>query len=321
MHTTLALLKSVKACVPGYGRQISFFGTKSSLKDQKIPLSAVALIGGKEDASWALTNGIIFDAEEYERFYRRQAVSVFKSLCSSNIYSNAMREYKHPTIKEFVERSMTIHTFEELEIYLKEARLYNFDHTLWSNVIRDLCWSSPASFIDKCIEILEKTYTTNNNWSFPRELQNPYDPKDRARVRATSPVLAPVPTLDVEDVEDDDAEDEDDTPRRGRGRSSVGSKSKSVPIKCYWISTTRKELSPGQNLAHMLDEDPYSFLGKLEFKMPKGMKIVVENGVPVMRAEVTDSKNMFYLIRELTARSEHHEDQDGSTAADDDSDD
>lgn len=329
MYTTLALLKSVKACVPGYGRQISFFGTKAALKDQKIPLCAVALIGGKDDVGWALSNGVVLDKEQFDVFFRRHAVSVFKSLCSSNIYSGGLRDFKHKTVKELVTRSTKIHTFDELTDFLKEARGYNFDHALWNSVIDDVCWTSPAKFIEKCLEILDKTYTTGNNWSFPMHLINPHDPKDRIHI---APAPTPAPATEPVAVEaapavapsqpygfDSDDEEEDERPRRAP-RGGVGKKKASSPIKCYWISSTRSELSAGQNAGHLFDESPYDFLGTLEYKLPKNVSIVVENGEPVMRTEVTEKKTMFYMLRELTARSAHHEDQDGSSSGDDEPD-
>lgn len=322
MYTTLSILKSVKACKPGYSRQISFFGTKSIHKDQRIPLHAIALIGGAADVGWAVTHGIIIDPTEFQRFYERHALSVFKYLCATKISNGYYDTGKHKIVHDLVADSTKVQTHEELSEFLKRARGFHFDHRLFTEVLNHDCWNTPRAFIQLCLEILSSKYSASSKWAFPQA-----DNKSKVRTKfptssSTSRSDHDEDDVDEDDVEevdynDDDVDEELDDERPAR-RSVRPSKSALQPAG-FWIRSTKENATAGQRAAFLFSEDPYSFLKEVEFKTPKGVSIVkAEDGTISMQMVLSDQEKMFYLVRELNAKTEAAVDHDGSGAEDED---
>lgn len=89
MYTSLAILKNVSACQNGFTTQLEFWGLGKEVKDQRIPLHAIALIGGGSDCTWALNNGVVINPSEYEAVYKRHALDVWRRLLNdNNVYAN-----------------------------------------------------------------------------------------------------------------------------------------------------------------------------------------------------------------------------------------
>src|SRR5438093_10600878 len=116
MHTTLNILKTTDACTGGYGRMIGFFGDRKKFGDQLIPLSVVSLIGGPDDAQWALHNSAVIDEEQYKEFYCQHMPSVLKHLLHTKVHRTEIyRKEKNPVMQQIREESLLIQTFEECE--------------------------------------------------------------------------------------------------------------------------------------------------------------------------------------------------------------
>lgn len=305
MYTTLEMLKTVKACVPGYSRMISFFGNAKETKTQLIPLHAVALIGGSSDAEWALTNGCVLDKEQYDAFYRRHLPAVFKNLIETKVsYRNrhSSRDTstdKNPILKELVEKCYKVHSFEEIQEHLEKLRTYNFEHRLFSDVLGDECWNSPFKFVAHCFSLADTTYDVSScKTAFPDDLAA-YRKKSKAPTRSGRAV----PVRD----DDDDENEEEETYHDMDEEDERPVASKSTP---YWLRSSSRFNTKGQNIAAMLSVDPYDFMAKLKFKVPKGLVIKNDGEKTVLEAKVDNTKDMFIVLRTLTAKSEIA-DQDG----------
>lgn len=311
MYTTLALLKASDACVPGYGRMISFFGLAPSVKEQKIPLHVVALVGGPEDFGWALSNGVILDEEEYKQFYRRNLPFAFRAMMADRGYgsrvSSTNSDYKKkPFLWDLIKEAKAAVTFEQCEAFLAKIRLQHHSHWLFTEIARNEAWNSPCEFINYCVNKVQSNYT-NSFWNWPKASEAP-------SIASEAPSAAPTSAEDEDEDEDgyqerDDEDDDEEHDRPSRSRRAPARRS--IPTtNQYWFKSTITNRSHGQNIAHLFSDDPYEFMSKLKFKMPKGVTIKEVNGKPTMVTAVEDTKSMFDLIRTMTNKSHTDADQD-----------
>lgn len=156
MYTTLSLLKQTKACIPGYSRMVAFFGTNSALKEVKIPIHAVALIGDEDDCAWAAEHSMIIDPEAFDRFYRRHLVSVLTEL-----FWSAHREYgtsgleweKHPAIVQAARREiLQVVDYESAVAWITKFKHANLQHWIWTKVLAESHLHMPGAFINRVID-------------------------------------------------------------------------------------------------------------------------------------------------------------------------
>lgn len=334
MYTTLNILKHGDACVPGFTRMASFFGISPDVKDQRIPLHVVALVGGLSDAQWALDNAAVIDEEDFKKFYARHLPAVFKRMMYYELERrNRNSKTKNPILNELLKEAFSVHTFEQIEAFLKKARSYRFDHALYNSVLNDRCWSNPHQFIHKALETLTETYTYGEQIGFPEDIFVPKDGKDPHSRRAT-------PRGRHRDDDDDaDYDEEDQRPRPAVRRSRDNdddwkdferptvsmtyrkefgdwlkehphaySSSASSSGEMYFVRTTRRGATNGQNAAFMLcvEDDPYAFMSTMKYKVPKGIKVApaTETAPARMSINIDDPKQMFALVRVITTKTE-----------------
>jgi hypothetical protein len=313
MYTTLALLKASDACVPGYGRMISFFGIAPALKDQKIPLHVVALVGGPDDFDWALSNGVLLDEEEYKEFYRRNFVFALRAMLAdrgygSRVSANNTEFKKKPFIWKLILEARAATTFEECEAFLKKLRMQYHAHWLFSDVATHSAWSSPHEFIGYCADKVQLVYNESSFWKWP---------KVKAVAASSAPetatALSAAPSVDDFDegmVEDADDE-ENDRPSARRARPAPR-RAVSTNINKYWFPNSKATNTKGLNIAYLFTDDPFAFMGELKFKMPKGVTIKEVGGKPTLVTAVTDTQSMFNIVRSMTNKSHADADQEES---------
>lgn len=336
MYTTLNILKHGDACVPGFTRMASFFGITPDVKEQRIPLHVVALVGGLSDAQWALDNAAVIEEEEFKKFYQRHLPAVFKRMMYYEIERrNRGSKTKNPILNDLIKEAFTVHTFEQIEAFLKKARSYRFDHALYNSVLNDRCWSNPHQFIHKALETLTETYTYGEQLGFPEDTFVPKDGKDPHSQRRASTTRGRSNRDDEDDYDDEDERPRRPVARRSRDddddwgdferptvsmtyRKEFGewlkthphsySTSSSSSGEMYFIRTTRRDATNGQNAAFLLcnEDDPYAFMSRMKYKVPKGIKVApaTETAPARMSISIDDPKQMFALVRVITTKSE-----------------
>ena len=76
----------------------------------------------------------------------------------------------------------------------------------------------------------------------------------------------------------------------------------------FIIRTTRREHTQGQAAAMMLamDTDPYGFMSTMDYKKPKGIKVIAATEAKPARMEmsISDPKQMCALVRVMSSKSE-----------------
>lgn len=328
MYTTLEMLKQVKACKPGYGRMISFFGTSRHLATQKIPLYAVALIGGSTDVSWTLSNGCIIDKEEFKEFHRRHLPSVFKYLMHQECNPRSSSgKSEIPELKNLLIEALYAHTYEEVSAFLEKANGYHFSHSLYRDVLNHDCFRTHAGFITTVLEIVGNTATLEyNKFAFPEDVENyrlvnpTYQhvvqegvparaSRRRPAPRRAVPVSQPIENDGADDYENDESNEELEAQQeanRAIRRSQLTEVQKDRFESPFFIRSTKDGMSDGQKAAYALcnHDDPYDFITKLEFKLPKNVKLKrSEAGQVTLTTELTDTKNIFSVLRSMTSRS------------------
>lgn len=143
MYTSLKLLKESQACVPGFSKLLNFFGAKPEVREQRIPLHVLSILGGKEDADWAIENGSVFDLEQLLAFRRRWLPVIF----FNRVYTawTSMGTYRvarqTPKLAPFYKKALTLFSYEEINEFLLEMSLQShstasFKATFQSDVYR-----------------------------------------------------------------------------------------------------------------------------------------------------------------------------------------
>jgi hypothetical protein len=293
MHTTLNILKNTDACKPGYGRMISFFGDSKTLGDQVIPMHVVALVGGADDANWTAINSMVIDKEKYEEFYRRHLPSVLKYMLQYKCGSSFLRnKHKNPIIEELKQESLRMQTYEECQAWLDRASMYNFSHEIFSSLLRSRVWTSPATFIVFCFDHVNDTFSNSSSNQFGQSLYE--------KLEAPAPIGGRLSSRNNDDDEDEgyDEDEDDEPPRRGRARPAVAKKNQH-----YWFKTSADGRTKGQQIAHLFTDTPYDFIKELEFKTPRGMKVVKGEGKVELQMAVTEEQKIFSLLRAATTKA------------------
>lgn len=313
MHTTLNILKVTNACTGGYGRMISFFGDRKRFGDQIIPLHVVSLVGGFDDAQWALHNSTVIDEEKFKEFYREHLPSVLKLLLQEKIGSGGFRNpEKNPIAEQIKQEAVAIQTFEECEAWLKKARAYNFSHSIFSSVLRSRVWSHPASFISYCMDKCNDTfYTSNSKWGASLYAERA---EDAPFAVSMEPVVVPFgkadnpneDNLEAESDEDDedgyDDEDEDDRPRRARPASRVATKAEKN-VQRFWFKTSAGNRTKGQQAAYLFSKTPFDFIHTMGYKVPRGAKLEKKGDDKVeLQIAVSNDEKIYQLMRMLTTK-------------------
>ncbi len=348
MYSTLEMMKRGQACTGGYGRQIAFFGTKLALKTQHIPLHAIALIGGKEDINWTIENAMYVDPAEYMVFQKRTIQGVWGRLCQRFIENSlsGFDNIKNKHLKPIAMEALAVAEYDGIMAFLERHRFSNFKHNMFSEVIHNACWTSPAAYMGVVIESLDNTVYSDSNMgkailaerearaklkaqamekdvalavtaepSLIETLQNESDEDD---VEATVTISTMAPGRSARSARDDDDDeeeeeresdwnedddDEDEAPRRGRAIPAKKAKSHRVNVHVHEFYTTR--LPEGQNIARAFSEDPYDFMAKLSYKVPKGVSInrVKEGEKRVLSINLTDERDMFAILKLLNSRA------------------
>jgi len=237
MYTTLSMLKQVEACKPGFGRMLSFFGIDRTIRDQRIPLHVVALVGNLEDANWTMSNGLIIDPAEFLALRRRHLVPMFMYRLYREYLTNADRRTrvdKKPAIKALFDRALKLRTYEEIDSFLKEVQYSSFDQVTFKEVLRNDMWTDPLQFILALKNMTGNKISTSDSWFYESQIQRDYIPHIYLAAMGLPPETSFEPLLGSrspakkskvpagrrrsvsmnDDDEADSDDDEDDAPRR-----------------------------------------------------------------------------------------------------------
>ncbi len=326
MYTTLELLKRLHACKPGYARQLSFFSTKPSLKTQKIPLSAIALIGGKEDAKWVAENALVINKDEFSSFQERTVTAVWFRLLHNVIRSHRlvadMEKPANAHVKPIMARAMTLYKPADILAFVDEHRWNSFTHDLFTEVVRNAAFIKPSGYIDFVLESFSDScsyddrvsrliYAHRNGMSDQIEqiVSDMLEGKKDAVTKIT--VKGGIDDDDDEDQADEDPEwttgDEDEQPQAVR-RSSPDEGDVIAPRRPRtdnYFESYDEKLTEGQNIANLICDNPFDFITELDFRMPRGLRMTkAENGDVTFTANVKEKRDMFFIIKMMTARSQ-----------------
>ncbi len=231
MYTTLKMIKTGEACTGGYARQLAFFGQNPKVRDQHIPIHAIGLIGGKEDISWAVNSAMIVDPEEFAALRERLIVPIWLAktsavleLAHNTAYrgmgtgSSNAKKYAH--LIPLFDRALTLKTHEEIDTFLKEARMMNFEHAFFSDVVHAGEWTVPSIFIAYIVE--HHDLTISHGTKAGKLIYKLQQDAIEARAKATvaleqmrTPVDAVEPALvgaTTAALGDDDEEEDDNGP-------------------------------------------------------------------------------------------------------------
>lgn len=147
MHTTLAILKEAKACVPGYTRMIGFYGVEPEVKNVEIPLWAVSLIGTSDDMLWAINNGCFIDPKVFAKFRAYTFLSVFKCLLWKARDLHRIRSLQMGFQMNVFKECVAATTTEQAEALLTKYRQYVLECDLWEHFFNHKIWSNPHQYI------------------------------------------------------------------------------------------------------------------------------------------------------------------------------
>lgn len=295
MYTTINLLKATSACVPGFTRVISFFGHSPKIKDQKISLATLALLGDKDDVSWAISSSVIIDPVEYEAFYKKHAVSVFRYRCHAELGSRFQPNFNSSSkfdgkkhLQEAALAAFEVMTIEQLTAFLEKYEWVNYDHDLWRDVIRNKCWHDPAAFMQYVFEIAA-THVNNSTWApthvlDARKLEAEDDDDDSRK----------------ENPEDGEDSEEDENSDSWTDADEVRASAAPKAAKNHWLTSSRSEFSTEEHIAHAFSDDPYAFMVSSSFKTLKGVKLDAKTGT--LSFNTADPKLMLNIIRTVTKR-------------------
>jgi hypothetical protein len=161
MHTSLALLKDVKACIPGYTKMVAFFTTRPEMKDVKIPLSMVAMVAGSDDCEWAADNGFVLDPKEFEAVYRENLWRVLRHQFWRHItdsdYNGDSRA--NEVTKTACAEIEVMHTHEQAVAFLEKHRTNPYSGDLWNVVLAQPALNTPFHFVRTLISNYGCNYT------------------------------------------------------------------------------------------------------------------------------------------------------------------
>jgi hypothetical protein len=251
MYTTLNMLKSTHACVPGYARMLAFFGTSQKVKEIPIPLAMIAMVAQVDDCQWAASNSTVFDPEEFLEFYKRNLAPALQCRFWSvrNDQGRDDKSDQHPIIKEAFQEIEKVVDYDSAVAWMNKYNLYSLSHWIWTDVLNG--WLNPAQFT---------IFVTNN-------FEVSYHRSHKEALRLSERKRQSVQSEDESDQTlDDELTDSPSSHRRALARRRPAEPKKtSDPY--YFKHDDAK--SSGYNLASLLapkDQDPYSTMLKFIIK-------------------------------------------------------
>lgn len=164
MYTSLKLLKESDACVPGFTKLLNFFGPKPDVKEQRIPLHVVSILGGKDDADWAIENGSVFDPVQFEAFRRRWLPVVFfkkvyTTWCGVGMHRQARQSQK---LVAFYKKALTLFSYEEINEFLFEMSLQSHSVSAFKATFQSDVYRNPIALIQHVSGELDATLNSNS---------------------------------------------------------------------------------------------------------------------------------------------------------------
>lgn len=178
MYTTLSILKQTRACTPGFGRLLAFFGTSIKVKHQQIPLHVIALIGGITDADWAVENSLLIDEQQFNEFRNRTLVQVWKHTLQDNSVYNKIKtisielgDTKKPDYFSVLDNhlallkeSTTLSSVDQIDAFITRCSFMAegvMGEKLWS--VLDSDWlKGPQAYIKYILEHITSTVTSGS---------------------------------------------------------------------------------------------------------------------------------------------------------------
>lgn len=145
MYTTIRMLQTNSACIPGFTRTVTFFGTGPSMRDTPIPLWAIGITNTPDDFMWALDNACVIDPTMYQQFRERTLLPHFHQR-----YFRCDRpadRVKNQAAKLAVEEAATIETYEQVVQYLDKYKDHVLSGNNWFADLHKLAWCSPKEYI------------------------------------------------------------------------------------------------------------------------------------------------------------------------------
>lgn len=279
MYTTIEMLKRDEACASGYGRMLSFFGQTAEAKTQRIPLHAVALVGGYEDVSWATTNSLIIEPTDYLDLRERTLVSVLHTILADEVNDNALSNpgTRHQYLAPLLADLDKILVANDVEAFMAKARGFTSDHPVWEEVLNNAIWSGPAAYIDAVVGNAHRT-VRSNSWV------------GRSLLRIAGAAEAAV------------------TPPKSKSRAKS---TRELPSTKFVQKPTDVPLFPastlgttrGQQIAHVLRPEPFAWLDRLSVRLPAGATRIVHNDVPSIVMSCTNKERTFALLKALSAKA------------------
>lgn len=159
MYTTIRMLQTNNACIPGFTRTVTFFGTGPSMRDTPIPLWALTITNCGDDFEWALQNACIIDSAMYKEFRSRTILGHFRYLYWRN--SRRPASVKNPAAKLAIEEAATVCTAEQAEQYIEKYKDYVLSGNNWFNDLYKLAWTSPKEYISNVWNCFQECTSDN----------------------------------------------------------------------------------------------------------------------------------------------------------------
>lgn len=284
MYTTLALLKAVSACKPGYGRQIAFFGLKCD-RDQKIPMHVIGLVGGLDDFIWTLDHGAIIDKDDFAAFRARTLVGVWRNLCDQNFSGDDYIRGKHSHTTRAAVEACELRTSEEIEHFLSIHQQYHFDVPFYEKVVHARELVEPLRYLKFVKENIARTIPRSSKvypamaaeiagkarptrLSAPMELDLSAQSKAARRAKMAGAALAEA--QNTEELEEISAKKRSASHQNWAALSAkfgAGYKA-SIPSASSLPSfpPSTQDLDKAQRLAELMSLTPYAFLTELQYR-------------------------------------------------------
>lgn len=288
MYSTLAQLKENKACVPGFTRVASFFGVGTEIVNQKIPLHVIALLGGYEDATWALQNSITIDPEEFFKIRDRTLVSVWHNLMHRHLMRSTRASSLSNSVRLALDEAYSLGSAQDILSFIEKHRWTGSQHPLWTRVINNEIFLTPADYLTYIIGQVDTSFSVTSTIG-----------KRLLSFRTGSGRQLPwSPAETLNDGDEDDGDEDPDTDNDNDNE---------IPL---FENVLTKGRSKGRCIAHLLSSDPYDFLTTLKYKMPIGSAIVGHLGdailgdglKPIFKIEINDLEKLFTVLHVLNAR-------------------
>lgn len=145
MYTTIRMLQTNSACIPGFTRTVTFFGTGPAMRDTPIPLWAIGITNNTDDFTWALGNACVIDPTMYQQFREKTLLPYFHQRYFR--HERTAENVKNQAAKLAVQEAATIETYEQVVQYLDKYKDHIMSGNNWFSDLHKLAWSSPSEYI------------------------------------------------------------------------------------------------------------------------------------------------------------------------------